>query len=80
MSEGSACRKALFELENLHERNGLVQSAVKAAAEEDEEIQKMAEWLAFHISRLGRVSALELLAAMGWWLLENENPGVEAQQ
>jgi hypothetical protein len=74
-----ACRRALAEVkdEDMRERNALVWDAAKAAAEEEADVDKMARWLAGSVWQLGYVSALELLAAIGWLLIETEYPDGE---
>ena len=68
----SRVRRSLSQIEDLRERNNLVQSAVKAASTDDEQILLMATILSDYIKTMGQVTALELLATLGWWLLEQD--------
>jgi hypothetical protein len=67
-------RRALAEIDDLRERNDLVQGAVKTAAVGNKAILLMATVLSNYIKMMGQPTALELLATLGWWLIENGAP------
>lgn len=52
------------------ERQEILQAALDAAADGDDQIGELADALAGRFPQFGHYSALELLAKMGWLLME----------